>query len=90
MRSSVRETLRMTGLVSDNLGRIRAARALRVSFLELVGSTARDDFDPSRSDIDVGVDFHDCASEAARCCASGSLARRGECNSSLNRGVANN
>ena len=80
----------MTGLVSDNLGRIRAARALRVSFLELVGSTARDDFDPSRSDIDVRVNFHECASEAARCCASGSLARRGECNSSLNRGVANN
>ena len=48
----------MVGLVSDNLERIRAACAQRgVSFLELVGSAARDDFDPSRSDIDVLVDF---------------------------------
>ena len=51
----------MVGLVSDNLDRIRAACVRRgVSFLELVGSAARDDFDPSRSDIDVLVDFsHD-------------------------------
>ena len=34
-----------------------------VSFLELVGSAARDDFDPSRSDIDVLVDFPDGASD---------------------------
>jgi len=50
----------MVGLVSDNLDRIRAACARRgVSFLELVGSAARDDFDPGRSDIDVLVDFPD-------------------------------
>lgn len=48
----------MVGLVANNLDRIRAACARRgVSFLELVGSAARDDFDPSRSDIDVLVDF---------------------------------
>jgi hypothetical protein len=50
----------MVGLVSDNLNRIRSACARRgVSFLELVGSAARDDFDPARSDIDVLVDFPD-------------------------------
>jgi predicted nucleotidyltransferase len=55
----------MVGLVSDNLDRIRAACARRgVSFLELVGSAARDDFDPSRSDIDVLVDFPDHAPSA--------------------------
>jgi predicted nucleotidyltransferase len=50
----------MVGLVSENLDRIRAA-CLRhgVLFLELVGSAARDDFDPKRSDIDVLVDFPD-------------------------------
>ena len=48
------------GLVSDSLDCIRAACARRgVSFLELVGSAARDDFDLSRSDIDVLVDFPD-------------------------------
>ena len=52
----------MVGLVADNLDSIRAACARRrVSFLELVGSAARDDFDPSRSDIDVLVDFPDDA-----------------------------
>jgi predicted nucleotidyltransferase len=52
----------MVGLVSDNLDRIRDACKRRgVSFLELVGSAARDDFDPNRSDIDVLVDFPDQA-----------------------------
>lgn len=50
----------MIGLVAVDLDRIRAACEQRgVSFLELVGSAARDDFDPSRSDIDVLVDFPD-------------------------------
>jgi len=57
----------VVGLVSDNLNRIRSACARRgVSFLELVGSAARDDFDAARddfdaarSDIDVLVDFPD-------------------------------
>jgi predicted nucleotidyltransferase len=50
----------MVGLVSENLDRIRAACARRgVSFLELVGSASRDDFDATRSDIDVLVDFPD-------------------------------
>ncbi len=50
----------MTDLVARNLERIRAACALRgVSFLELVGSAAREDFDPTRSDVDVLVDFPD-------------------------------
>ena len=53
---------RMVGLVSENLDRIRAACARRgVSFLELVGSASRDDFDATRSDIDVLVDFPDDA-----------------------------
>jgi predicted nucleotidyltransferase len=48
----------MVGLVSENLDRIRAACARRgVSFLELVGSASRDDFDATRSDIDVLVEF---------------------------------
>lgn len=52
----------MIGVISDNLESIRAAcRRHGVSFLELVGSAARDDFDPSRSDIDVLVDFPDGA-----------------------------
>jgi predicted nucleotidyltransferase len=52
----------MIGIVSDNLDRIRAACARHgVSFLELVGSTARDDFDATRSDVDVLVDFPDHA-----------------------------
>jgi len=50
----------MTDLVFKNLDRIRAAcRRRGVSFLELVGSAARDDFDPARSDIDVLIDFPD-------------------------------
>ena len=50
--------------VSDNLDRIRAACARHgVSFLDLVGSAARDDFDPGRSDIDVLVDFPDQATD---------------------------
>ncbi len=54
----------MVDLVSKNLDLIRAACARRgVSFLELVGSAARDDFDPARSDIDVLVDFPDGASD---------------------------
>ena len=40
--------------------RSRAARR-DASSLALVGSAARDDFDPSRSDIDVLVDFPDHA-----------------------------
>ena len=57
-----RYTPEMVGLVSDNLDRIRDACKRRgVSFLELVGSAARDDFDPNRSDIDVLVDFPDQA-----------------------------
>jgi len=35
----------------------RICRSLAVSRLELVGSAARDDFQPERSDIDVVVDF---------------------------------
>lgn len=54
----------MVGLVSENLGRIRAACIRHgVLFLELVGSAARDDFDPARSDIDVLVDFPDGLSD---------------------------
>ena len=54
----------MIDLVAGNLERIRAACMQHgVSFLELVGSAARDDFDPSRSDIDVLVDFPDGASD---------------------------
>ena len=34
-----------------------------MSFLDLVGSAARDDFDPLRSDIDVLVDFPDGATD---------------------------
>ena len=50
--------------VSDNLDRIRAACARHgVSFLGLVGSAARDDFDPGRSDIDALVDFPDQATD---------------------------
>jgi predicted nucleotidyltransferase len=50
--------------VADNLDRIRAACARHgVSFLDLVGSAARDDFDPARSDIDVLVDFPDQATD---------------------------
>lgn len=52
----------MTDLVARNLERIRAACAARgVSFLELVGSAAREDFEPTRSDVDVLVDFPDGA-----------------------------
>lgn len=52
----------MIDLVSHNLNRIHAACKRRgVSFLELVGSATRDDFDPTRSDIDVLVDFPDGA-----------------------------
>lgn len=54
----------MIDLVSCNLDRIRAACVRRgVSFLELVGSAARGDFDPLRSDIDVLVDFPDGAND---------------------------
>lgn len=54
----------MVELVSNNLDRIRAACARRgVSLLELVGSAARDDFDTTRSDIDVLVDFPDHAAD---------------------------
>jgi predicted nucleotidyltransferase len=50
----------MVGVVADNLERIRVACAQRgVSFLDLVGSASRADFDPNRSDIDVLVDFPD-------------------------------
>ena len=54
----------MIDAVSRNLDRIRSACARRgVSFLELVGSAARDDFDPRRSDVDVLVDFPDEATD---------------------------
>jgi len=54
----------MVAIVADNLHRIRAACVRHgVSFLELVGSAARDDFDPDRSDIDVLVDFPDGAAD---------------------------
>ena len=50
----------MIDLVAKNLHLIRAAcQHHGVSFMELVGSAAREDFDPSRSDIDVLVDFPD-------------------------------
>ena len=35
----------------------RICRSLAVNRLDLVGSAARDDFQPERSDIDVVVDF---------------------------------
>jgi predicted nucleotidyltransferase len=35
----------------------RICRSLAVNRLEVVGSAARDDFQPERSDIDVVVDF---------------------------------
>lgn len=45
-------------LVASHLEEIRAAcRKHGVSFLDLVGSAARGDYDPERSDIDVLVDF---------------------------------
>ena len=50
----------MIDLVAKNLDPIRAAcKHHGVSFMELVGSAAREDFDPARSDIDVLVDFPD-------------------------------
>ena len=50
----------MIDLVAKNLEPIRAAcKRHGVSFMELVGSAAREDFDPARSDIDVLVDFPD-------------------------------
>jgi predicted nucleotidyltransferase len=46
--------------VSEHADAIRSACARHsVSTLALVGSAARDDFDPVRSDIDVLVDFVD-------------------------------
>ena len=46
--------------VSEHADAIRLACARHsVSTLALVGSAARDDFDPARSDIDVLVDFMD-------------------------------
>lgn len=50
----------MNRVVSEHLEAIRAAcRRHAVSSLQLVGSAARGDFDPARSDVDVLVDFHD-------------------------------
>lgn len=50
----------MIELVAKNLDPIRdACKRHGVSFMELVGSAARKDFDPTRSDIDVLVDFPD-------------------------------
>jgi len=50
----------MIDAVAQNLDAIRSAcRKHGVSFMELVGSAARDDFDPDRSDVDVLVDFPD-------------------------------
>ncbi len=52
----------MIDSVAQNLDRIRTVCKVHgVSFLDLVGSAARSDFDPSRSDIDVLVDFPDGA-----------------------------
>jgi predicted nucleotidyltransferase len=54
----------MLDLVARNLDRIQAAcRRHGVSFLDLVGSEAREDFDRARSDIDVLVDFPDGATD---------------------------
>ncbi len=54
----------MIDLVADNLALIQdACRRRGVAYLELVGSAVRDDFDPSRSDIDVLVDFPDGATD---------------------------
>jgi len=54
---------RLTNLpkvVADHAAEIRSACARHsVSTLEVVGSAARADFDPARSDIDVLVDFVD-------------------------------
>ncbi len=47
-------------LVSKNLDRIRAVcRQRGVAYLDLVGSATRGDFDESRSDVDVVIDFPD-------------------------------
>jgi predicted nucleotidyltransferase len=59
----------MERIVVDNLDRIRSICARRgVSFLELVGSAARGDFDPGHSDIDVLVDFPDGATDLFDAC----------------------
>ncbi len=51
-------TAAVIDLVSRHLDEIRAVcRKHGVLFLDLVGSAARGDFDPARSDIDVLVDF---------------------------------
>jgi uncharacterized protein len=54
--------LSMIDSVAQNLDRIRTVCKVHgVSFLDLVRSAARSDFDSSRSDIDVLVDFPDGA-----------------------------
>lgn len=60
-RSALRSyTARVIALIEQQLPALRAScKQHGVSFLELVGSAARDDFDPARSDIDVLVDFPD-------------------------------
>jgi len=50
----------MHAAILEHLEPIRAACCRHgVSFLDLVGWAARDDFDASRSDVDVLVDFPD-------------------------------
>ena len=52
----------MVDVVTHNLDRIReACRRHGVSFLDLVGSAASDDFRHEQSDIDVLIDFPDGA-----------------------------
>lgn len=48
----------MIAIIEDQRSQVaELCRRLRVRRLELFGSAARDDFDPTRSDIDVLVEF---------------------------------
>lgn len=50
----------MIKLISDRLEELKALCAMHhVTSLSLFGSAARDDFDPSRSDLDFLVEFAD-------------------------------
>lgn len=52
--------LSMVGLLSQHLDEISAlCRKFGVQKLELFGSAARDDFDPTRSDVDFFFEFDD-------------------------------
>ncbi len=62
--SGVATLVSVIDLVAQSLDGVRACCQRRgVSFLDLVGSAARGDFDPARSDIAVLVDFPDGATD---------------------------